>query len=58
MERMNAFMVAHGEQLRLLIPDYIDILALFISNINEKHIAQVVISQFKAYIIAIGKNLS
>jgi hypothetical protein len=58
LERLNAFMVSHMDSLRLLVPDYIDIMALFISNINEKHIAQVVISQFKAYIVAIGKSLS
>jgi hypothetical protein len=44
--------------LRHLIPDYIDTLALFISNINEKQIAQVVISQFKAFIGMIGRQLS
>lgn len=58
---MNAFMVqvaAKDTQLRHLIPDYIDILALFISNINEKQIAQVVIGQFKAFIGLVGRQLS
>jgi hypothetical protein len=41
-----------------LIPEYIDTLALFISNINEKHIAQVVVTQFKSFMSLIGKHLS
>jgi len=35
LERMNQFMIQHIDSLRQLIPDYIDVLALFISNINE-----------------------
>lgn len=38
MEKLNAFMIhvaAKDSNLRNLIPDYIDTLALFISNINE-----------------------
>lgn len=58
LEKLNAFMAlvaAKDAQLRHLIPDYIDTLALFISNINEKQIAQVVINQFKAFINMIGR---
>jgi hypothetical protein len=33
-------------------------LALFISNINEKHIAQVVVAQFKSFMGMVGKHLS
>lgn len=50
-----ASVAAKDAQLRHLIPDYIDTLALFISNINEKQIAQVVINQFKAFINMIGR---
>ena len=32
---MNSFMWGHIDSMRALIPDYIDMLALFISNINE-----------------------
>jgi hypothetical protein len=35
LERLNSFMWNHIDQLRALIPDYIDTIALFISNINE-----------------------
>jgi hypothetical protein len=55
---MNEFMISHVDSLRHLIPDYIDVIALFISNINEKLIAQVVISQFKSFILSVGRNLS
>ena len=73
LERMNQFILSNVDSLRQLIPDYIDVLALFISNINEvlfhyfilslitiiqKHIAQVVIAQFKLFIMQIGKSLS
>lgn len=51
-------MAAKDSNLRHLIPDYIDTLALFISNINEKQIAQVVINQFKSFIAQIGRSLS
>ena len=54
MEKLNNFMFQHLDTL----PDYIDVLALFISNINEKHIASVVINQFKQFILQVGKNLS
>jgi hypothetical protein len=39
LEKFNAFLVDKIDTLRYLIPSYIDVLALFISNINEKHIA-------------------
>lgn len=42
LEKLNLFMLnqtAQSPTLRHLIPEYIDTLALFISNINEKHIA-------------------
>ena len=32
---MNQFILSNVDSLRQLIPDYIDVLALFISNINE-----------------------
>jgi hypothetical protein len=48
---------ADNEFFKLTIQE-IDILALFISNINEKHIAQVVINQFKLFILNVGSHLS
>lgn len=39
LEKINQFLIDKVDTLRPLIPSYIDILSLFISNINEKHIA-------------------
>jgi hypothetical protein len=56
--KMNAFLVSKIDAYKHLIPTYIDVLSLFISNINEKNIAQVVISQFKAFIQQVGQYLT
>ena len=58
LDKMNKFLLSKIENMKGLIPSYIDMLALFISNINEKHIASITINQFKVYIIQIGKYLT
>ena len=49
--------VANDSQLRHLIPDYIDTLALFISNINEVSVITVVICLTETYRLSCDQSV-
>lgn len=50
--------IAPDQTLRHLIPDYIDTLGLYISNITDVTMAQIVIKHYKRFIEMVGKALS
>jgi hypothetical protein len=50
--------IAQDHNLRHLIPDYIDTLGLYISNITDVQMAQIVIKNYKRFIEMVGRSLS
>ena len=53
-----ATVIAQDQNLRHLIPDYIDTLGLYISNITDVQMAQIVIKNYKRFIEMVGRSLS
>ena len=51
-------LLVNDSTLRHLIPDYIDTLGLYISNLTDVQMAQIVIKHYKRFIEMVGRNMS